>query len=233
MLQNASHAARAEHVPVLAGEVRELLAVAAEDPLEVPLGCLVHELACREVGRRVHAHVERRVGGVRETALRSIDLHRRDAEVEQDRVGANAVVGELPQHDGEVAAEKPRRHAGPPAEALEVRLCARVAVDRDQLAAAAQLVRQERRVPTCAERRVHDRLSRAHSELAPHLLGENGDVISLVWLQDARQHAARSLPLPSNGRATRRGPRSPGGRRPRRRRPRARGSRARRARPGA
>ena len=40
---------------------------------------------------RVHAHVERRVDRVREAALGPVELHRRDAEVEQDRVGADAV----------------------------------------------------------------------------------------------------------------------------------------------
>ena len=37
---------------------------------------------------RVHPHVERRVGRVREPALGPVELHARDAEVEQDGVGA-------------------------------------------------------------------------------------------------------------------------------------------------
>ena len=44
-----------------------------------------------QVGRGIHAHVERRVGGVGEAALGPVELHRGDAEVEQDRVGADAV----------------------------------------------------------------------------------------------------------------------------------------------
>jgi hypothetical protein len=72
-----------------------LLAVAAEDLGQLGLARLVDDVGGGEVGRRVHAHVERRVGRVREAALGPVELHRRDAEVEQDRVGAHAVLGEL------------------------------------------------------------------------------------------------------------------------------------------
>ena len=75
------------------------LAVAAEDQLELPLVGLVHELAGREFGGRVHPHVEWRVGGVREAALGAVELHRGDAEVEQDRVGADIVGRKLVQDE--------------------------------------------------------------------------------------------------------------------------------------
>ena len=68
-----------------------LLAVAAEDVGELPLARLVDDIGRGQVGGGIHAHVERRVGGVGEAALGPVELHRRDAEVEQDRVGAHAV----------------------------------------------------------------------------------------------------------------------------------------------
>ena len=89
-----------------------LLAVAAEDQRQLALVGLVDELPRRELGRRVHAHVERRVGRVREAALRPVELHRRDAEVEQDRVGLDVVRRELAEHERELAAQQPRADAG-------------------------------------------------------------------------------------------------------------------------
>ena len=85
-----------------------LLAVRAEDLRQLPLLALVHELAGRNVRGRVHAHVQRRVGRVREPALGPVELHARDAEVEEDRVGAAAVVGEPLQHVGEVLGQEPQ-----------------------------------------------------------------------------------------------------------------------------
>ena len=154
MLPNVLHRNASDHVPVLAEEVRELLAVrpgetvvdatfgagghsgllagdlgvssmqldrpergfsyAADAPLDMRMDAsseltardlvneaeerelallgLVDQLARRELGRRVHPHVEWRVDGVREAALRPVDLHRGDAEVEQDRVGLQAQI---------------------------------------------------------------------------------------------------------------------------------------------
>src|SRR6266480_2369104 len=63
-----------------------LLAVALEDDREVPLCGLVDDSGRGDVRGRIRAHVERRVGRVREATVRAIDLHRRDAEVEQDRI---------------------------------------------------------------------------------------------------------------------------------------------------
>ena len=44
-----------------------------------------------------------------------------------------------------------------------------------------------------AEGGVDDGLARLHGEELAHLVGEDGDVISRVSLQDVRQHALRSL----------------------------------------
>ena len=88
-----------------------LLAEALEDQRELALVGLVHELARRELGRGVHAHVERRVGGVREAALRPVELHRRDAEVEQDCVRLDVVGGELVEDERELAAQEAGLHA--------------------------------------------------------------------------------------------------------------------------
>src|SRR5579885_207787 len=85
-----------------------LLAEAVEDVGELALARLVHQVLCRQIGAGIHAHVERRVDRVREAALGPVELHRRDAEVEEDRVRAHAVVGELPQHGRELAVEQPR-----------------------------------------------------------------------------------------------------------------------------
>ena len=126
-------------------------------------------------------------------ALGPVELHRRDAEVEQDPVGADAVAGELPSSTCENSPCSSRALA-----AVERRSRSkygrdgRVAVDRDQLALAAQPSDEQLGVPAGAERAVDDRLARPRVERGEHLVGENGDVISLGW-QDARQHLPRSL----------------------------------------
>jgi hypothetical protein len=56
-----------------------LLAVAAEDVGQLALAGLVDDLARRDGGAGVHAHVERRVGRIREPALAPVELHRRHA----------------------------------------------------------------------------------------------------------------------------------------------------------
>src|SRR5581483_9986832 len=133
-----------------------LLAELAEDGDELLLGPLVDDRACVEVLGRVHPHVERRVGRVRESALGTVELHRRDAEVEQDRIRRDAVLRQLREHDAEVAAEETRLHAAAALEPLEIRAHRRVAVDRDQLAAAAEVADEQRRVAACSEGRVDD-----------------------------------------------------------------------------
>ena len=63
-----------------------LLAVVVEDAVELLLAVRVDDIVRRELRLRVHAHVERRVVHVRETALRRVNLMRRDTEVEDDTV---------------------------------------------------------------------------------------------------------------------------------------------------
>ena len=110
---------------------------------------------------RIHPHVERRVVGVGEAALGTVELHRRDAEVEQDRVGAEPALGELLECPRERAAQHRqldarRQRAG---ERLEVRRRIGIAVDRDDLAAAAQVLREQRGVTAAAEGAIDDRVA--------------------------------------------------------------------------
>ena len=170
-----------------------LLAVPLEDQAELSLVRLVHELAGRELGGAVHPHVERRVGGVREAPFRAVELHRGDAEVEQDRVRLDVVGSELVQDERELPAEEPGLDAaGRGLEAVEVDAGVRVAVDRDQLPLAAEVGGEQARMPARAERAVDDGLARAHVEELAHLLREDGNVIS-ASLQGVRQHRLRSL----------------------------------------
>src|SRR5512133_1596624 len=117
-----------------------LLAVAAKDVGQLALARLVDEIARRVLVGRVHAHVERRVGRVRESALGPVDLHARNAEIEEDRVGAHAVVGEALENVGEIAAKEPRRDARPSPERLEIWPNARIPIDADELALALQVL---------------------------------------------------------------------------------------------
>ena len=88
----------------------------------------------------------------------------------------------LPASCSRTTAKSPRRKrvcaSRPLREAVEVRPRARVAVDRDQLAAALEVGGEQRRVPAGAEGRVDDRLAGLHREQLAHLVGENGDVVS-------------------------------------------------------
>ena len=192
-----------------------LLAVTAEDLGQPPLVRLVHDVARGALGGRIHPHVERRVGGIREPALRPVELHRRDAEVEQDGIRAHAVRREPVDHGGELAVEQPHPGRRRPAEPLEVRRDRRVAVDRDQLAVAAQPADEQLGMAARAECAVDQGLARLWVERREHLVGENRNVVSFGW-QDARQHPVRSLRLRAAARASRRGPRFRDGRTPRR-----------------
>jgi hypothetical protein len=170
-----------------------LLAVAAEDQRELALVGLVDELARRELRRRVHPHVERRVGGIREPALGPVELHRGDTEIEEDRVGLDVVRRQLPEDERELAAQQPRRHARRSLEPIEVRAHGGIAVDRDQLPLRAEVGGEQAGVAAGAEGRVDDGLARAHREELAHLVGEDGDVVRRACLQDVRQHRLRSL----------------------------------------
>src|SRR6266571_893399 len=61
-----------------------LLAVAVDDVGQLGLGHPVHDLGGRDSAARVHAHVERPVALQAEAALGAVELHRADAEVEQE-----------------------------------------------------------------------------------------------------------------------------------------------------
>ena len=104
-----------------------LLAVAAEDLLQLALRCVVDDVGRGLLGGGIHAHVERRVDRVRESALGAVELHAGDAEVEQDGVDADVVRRQLVEDGRELAAQEPRLDAGALAEALEV---LRVPTDR-------------------------------------------------------------------------------------------------------
>ena len=193
-----------------------LFAEALEDRRQVALVRFVDDSGGGDVGGRIHPHVERGVHRVRESPVGSIDLHRRDAEVEQDDVGFRPVVAELAQHDGEVAAEETSLNADTAGETVEVLPRDRVTVDRDQLSLAAKVLGEQRRVAARAEGRVDDGLAGLHGEEPADLVGKDGNVVSRVWLQGVRQHPPHSLPSLRALDPTRRGPKSPGGRRLRR-----------------
>src|SRR5207244_11496372 len=61
-----------------------LLAVPGDDRGEVVLGVGVDDFRRGQLLRAVHAHIERRVGPVREAALAPVELRAAHAQVEQD-----------------------------------------------------------------------------------------------------------------------------------------------------
>jgi hypothetical protein len=75
-----------------------LFAVPVKDLRELALVRVVHNVLRGQLRGRVHAHVERCIDCIREPAVRAVELHRRHAEVEEDRIGLHAVGGELLQH---------------------------------------------------------------------------------------------------------------------------------------
>ena len=92
---------------------------------------------------------------------------------------------------------KPRLHAARASRSGRSTRARRVAVDRDQLAAAAARSAASSAAwppaPNVASTTVSPGCTR--EELA-HLVGEDGDVISRAWLQGVRQHPPHSLRLP-------------------------------------
>ena len=73
---------------------------------ELSLVPRVDDLARRGLRAGIHPHVERRIGRVRESAFDLVDLHGRDPDVEQNCVCADAVRGQLAEHEGEVTAQE-------------------------------------------------------------------------------------------------------------------------------
>jgi hypothetical protein len=185
-----------------------LLAIATEDRRQLALVPLVDDLARAQLARRIHPHVEGRVDCIREAALGTVDLHARDAEVEEDRIGLDAVRAELREDDGELASQEAGLHPCFTLEALEERAHGRIAVDGDEPPPALEVGGEQARVSARAEGRVDDGLAGAHGEQPSHLAREDGDVISPASLQGARQQAPHSLPPLRVASAMRPGPRS-------------------------
>src|SRR5262245_46048186 len=131
-----------------------LFTVTLEDFGELPLFSFIDELTSRVGGTGIHAHVERRVDRVREAAVGAVELHQRHPEIEQDHVGADAVLRQVLEHRRELAAVQAGLHARLAAKTVEVRRDGWVAVDRNQLPVAAQPRREQRRVAAGAERGV-------------------------------------------------------------------------------
>ena len=136
------------------------------------LTSFVDELAGRVLCRGIHPHVERRVGGVREASFGPVELHARDAEVEQDRVSAQLVVGQALEDVGKVATKDLSTASAAP-ERLEVRPHARVPVDGDELAFALEIGHEQRRMAARAESGVDDRLPGC-VEQPPHFFARTG-----------------------------------------------------------
>src|SRR5438874_548953 len=111
-----------------------------------------------------------------------------------NRAGADTVRAELLEDQRELSAQEPRLKRPEAAlEGLEIRPHRRIAVDRDEAAAAVQILGEQHGMASCAEGAVDDRLVRLHRKQPANVLGENGNVISRAWRQDARQHLLRSL----------------------------------------
>ena len=108
-------------------------------------------------------------------------------------VGAHAVAGELREHLRELAVQEPHLDRGRAPQPLEVRRDRRVAVDRDQLALAAQPPDEQLGVAAGAEGAVDDRLARAGVERGEHLVarGRGRDQSRLA------RRSATSSALPS------------------------------------
>ena len=141
----------------------------------------------------IHAHVERRVDGVRESALGPVELHARDAEVEQDGVHSDVVRRQLVEH----GRESPRRNRAWTRARLRKRSKYARADGSRSMAMKRPLPRrssgEQLGVAAGAERRVDDGVAGLDVEQAPHLVGENRNVISRAWPQGVRQHPPPSL----------------------------------------
>ena len=207
-----------------------LLAERAQDLGQAPLVQLVHQLACIGAGGRVHAHVERRVVGVGEAALASVDLHRGDAEVEHHDVGLEALVGELGQGVRVVHAHEARLGGSLRGELVEALAGRRVAVHGHEQARRPDPVGQQARVAPGPEGAVHDGLARGGRGQLDQLTREDGYVRARHVKKD--RQAPRSPPrsrrrAASAPRASGPGPTARDGRRRPRPRPPSRSPRAR------
>ena len=164
-----------------------LLAVLADHARDAAAVPRVDQLGGGQLLVGVHAHVERRVVGVREAALARVDLHRRHAEVEVDHVGFQALLGEIAQAVLEVGADEARL-AGDLGRQLGERLLGqRVAVDRDQRPRRAEPVGDQARVAGGAERAVDRDLARLRIERFDQLARQDRDVYAWHVKQDGQE----------------------------------------------
>ena len=127
--------------------------------------------------RGVHAHVERRVVGVGEAALRGVELQRRDPEVHDHDVGPHPVGGEPLEHVGEVARLEARRAGQLGLELGEALGGRRVAVDRDQRPGRADALGGEPGVAAAAEGAVDHHLAGLRVGERDQLRGEDWEVL--------------------------------------------------------
>ena len=176
-----------------------LLAVATEEVAELALGQFGQQVGGSLTAARIHAHIERRIDGVREAALRLIDLHRGDAEVEQNRVGLDALDRERAKAVDEIALEETHGHIGVRgAERAGAVLDGRIAVNGDVGTAAVHDLGQHRGVTAGAERAVDDGHAGRHVEQRHDLVREHRIVdrgVSGHHGPGALRHSRRSLPI--------------------------------------
>ncbi len=151
-----------------------LLAERGDDGGKIAVGGGVDEIGGAKT-LAAHAHVERTVVAEREPAFRLIELHRRDAEIEQDAVDRAMAetlrdmfeIGEAVFHQGE-----PALRLLDQSEALGHRIA--VAVDADDARAAH--IQDAARVPAGAERAVDGDAAIARRQKLQHLAGKHGNM---------------------------------------------------------
>jgi hypothetical protein len=151
---------------------RPLLAVAGDHVREFPLVQLREQVCRRARTARVQAHVQRALLAEREAAVGAVELHRGDAEVEQDAVDRSDA--EAIQDVGEV--REVRSHERRPPERAGVERCARVRVDCDEPAARAEPRVDRPRMSAGTEGRVDVRPAATDREALERLGRHDGDV---------------------------------------------------------
>src|SRR5262249_59921864 len=94
-----------------------LLAQRRDDGGQIPLGSMRHDISCARP-RAAHAHIERTVEAKREAASGFVELHRGDAQIEDDTV--DRVVAEAARHSRKIG-ETVLDYYEPPAACLDQR----------------------------------------------------------------------------------------------------------------
>jgi hypothetical protein len=168
---------------------KTLLAERRDDLREVALGGRIDEIGRARPGA-AHAHVERPVVAEREAAFGLIELHRGDAEIEQDaidRVMAE-IAGDLPEI-GEAIFDKREPACGGFDQVEAARDRAAVAVDADH--ARARDLQDRAGVSAGAERTVDVDAAFARVERVGNLTSEHGNVTGRSASDSAFAVAAR------------------------------------------